>query len=45
MELVPQDPSVGVIMAQGHIVFHFVYGIINHFLVQYKDEDSFTCFI
>jgi hypothetical protein len=37
------DPSTGVIMAQGHFVFHFAYAIIIQFFVTYVDDDSFSC--
>jgi hypothetical protein len=44
IDLEPSDPSTGVIMAQGHIVFHLVYGIIILFFVNFEDEESYTCF-
>ena len=37
------DPAAGLILTQGHYLIHGVYWFILTFMVQFRDEDSFTC--
>jgi len=37
------DPAAGLILTQGHYLIHGVYWFILTFMVQFRDEESFTC--
>ena len=41
--LQPNDPSAGLILTQGHYIVHLVYWFMLTFIVEFRDEDSFTC--
>lgn len=43
-DLEPVDPSTGIILSQGHIVFHLVYFIMINYFVEFEREDGHTCF-
>ena len=37
------DPSAGLILTQGHYLVHGIYWFVLTFMVQFRDEESFTC--